>query len=79
MCLHKEVLVGNGPSQTVQTVAACAAANAGIATFDDTDPTAYYSTAPQNSVKVAGPGATATVTAQSGNLVTVSVINPPAG
>ena len=79
MCLHKEVLVGNGPSQTVQTVAACAAANAGIQTFNDTDPTAYYSTAnPQNSVKVAGHGVTATVTAQSGNVLTVNVINPPA-
>ena len=36
MCLHKEVLVGKGKSQTVETVAACAAANAGIPMFDDT-------------------------------------------
>jgi immune inhibitor A len=80
MCLHKEVLVGNGKSQTVDTVAACAAANAGIATFNDTDPLAYYSTAnPQNSVKVAGHGVAATVTGQSGNVLSVNVTNPPAG
>jgi immune inhibitor A len=30
MCLHKEVLVGKGQSQTVQTVAACAPKMAGI-------------------------------------------------
>ncbi|HEX5994397.1 MAG TPA: hypothetical protein VFY84_04580 [Jiangellales bacterium] len=70
----------NGPSQTVETLAACAPANAGIPTFKDKDPLAYYSTAnPQNSVKVAGHGVTATVTAQSGNVLTVSVVNPSAG
>jgi immune inhibitor A len=80
MCLHKEVLAGNGPSQTVQTLAACAAANAGIPTFDDSDPAAYSSIAnPQNSVTVAGHGVTATVTAESGNVLTVDVVNPPAG
>ncbi|MEU5529704.1 immune inhibitor A domain-containing protein [Micromonospora chersina] len=80
MCLHKEVLAGSGKSQTVQLLNACAPANAGIPTFDDSDPAAYYSTAnPQNSVKVAGHGVTATVTAQSGNVLTVSVVNPPAG
>jgi immune inhibitor A len=79
MCLHKEVLVGNGSSQTVQTVAACAPANPGIPTFDDSDPTAYYSTAdPQNSVMVAGRGVTATVTGQLGNVLTVDVHNPAA-
>jgi immune inhibitor A len=80
MCLHKEVLAGKGKSQTVATVEACADANAGIPTFNDSDPAAYYSTAnPQNSVKVAGRGVTATVTAQSGNVLTVSVTNPAAG
>jgi immune inhibitor A len=79
MCLHKEVLAGKGKSQTVATVEACAEANAGIPTFNDSDPAAYYSTAnPQNSVKVAGHGVTATVTAQSGNVLTVSVTNPAA-
>jgi len=33
---------------------------------------------PQGSVMVAGHGVTATVTAQSGNVLTVSVVNPPA-
>ncbi|MEU9828953.1 immune inhibitor A domain-containing protein [Micromonospora chersina] len=80
MCLHKEVLAGSGKSQTVQLLNACAPANAGIPTFDDSDPAAYYSTAnPQNSVKVAGHGVAATVTAQSGDVLTVSVVNPPAG
>ena len=52
----------------------------GIPAFDDSDPAAYYSTAdPQNSVKVAGHGVTATVTAESGKVLTVSVVNPPAG
>ena len=79
-CLHKEVLVGPGGSQTVQTVAACAPANDGIPTFADSNPAAYYSASnPQNSVKVAGHGVTATVTGQSGNVLTVSVVNPPAG
>ncbi|MEV4539887.1 immune inhibitor A domain-containing protein [Asanoa sp. NPDC049518] len=79
LCLHKEVLVGKGGSQTVQTLAACAPANAGKPTFDDSDPAAYYSTAnPQNSVKVAGHGVTATVTAQTGNMLTVDVTNPAA-
>ena len=71
---------GNGQTQTVETLAACAPANAGIATFDDTNPDAYYSAAnPQNSVKVAGHGVTATVTGQSGNVLSVDVTNPPAG
>ncbi|MFC7762550.1 hypothetical protein ACFQY4_34295 [Catellatospora bangladeshensis] len=79
LCLHKEALVGSGKSQTVQTLAACAPGDGGIATFADANPDAYYSTAnPQGSVKVAGHGVTATVTAQSGNVLTVSVVNPAA-
>jgi immune inhibitor A len=79
MCLHKEAVVGSGQSQTVQILSACAAANAGIPTFDDSNPTAYYSTANvQNSVIVAGHGVTATVTGQAGSVLTVSVVNPPA-
>ena len=77
MCLHTEVLAGNGPSQTIQTVAACAPANAGIPVFDDTNPTAYWTDLnPQNSVKVAGHGVKATVTAEAGNVLTVDVVNP---
>jgi immune inhibitor A len=79
MCLHKEVLTGDKKSPTVELVAACAAANAGIPTFDDSNPAAYYSDMnPQNSVKVAGHGVKATVTAESGNVLTVSVVNPAA-
>jgi immune inhibitor A len=79
MCLHKEVLTGDKKSPTVELLAACAAANAGIPTFDDSNPTAYYSDVnPQNSVKVAGHGVKATVTAESGNVLTVSVVNPAA-
>ena len=73
-CLHKEVLVGKGGSQTVQTLAACAPQAAGIATFDDSDPLRYWSSAdPQNSVKVAGAGVKATVTGGSGGFLTVQV------
>ncbi|WP_407942930.1 hypothetical protein [Luteipulveratus halotolerans] len=76
-CLHKEVLQGKGGNQTVATKAACAPASAGIATFDDTDPNAYYSTAnPQGSVKVAGHGTKVTVTGDAGDDLTISVTNP---
>jgi immune inhibitor A len=76
-CLHKEVLVGKGKNQTVQELAACAPANAGIPTFDDSDPLRYWSSAnPQNSVKVAGVGVKATVTGGTGGFLTVSVTNP---
>lgn len=76
-CLHKEVLVGHGPSQHIDTVAACSPADDGIATFTDTDEDAYFSTDDtQNSVKVAGHGVTATVTGQSGNVLTVHVTDP---
>jgi immune inhibitor A len=76
-CLHKEVLSGNGPSQTVSTVAACAPATAGLPTFDDAAEDAYYSTAnPQGSVKVAGHGVKVTVTGDKGDDLTISVVNP---
>jgi immune inhibitor A len=76
-CLHKEVLTGKGKNQTVQELAACAPANAGIATFDDSDPLRYWSAAnPQNSVKVAGAGVKATVTGDAGGFLTVAVSNP---
>jgi immune inhibitor A len=79
LCLHKEVLTGKGKSQAVQVLAACAAANPGMPTFSDSDPLAYYSSANvQNSVKLAGHGVTATVTAEANNVLTVSVTNPAA-
>ena len=77
LCLHKEVLVGTGKNQSVQPVSACAPARAQQATFDDTNPTAYWSSAdPQNSVKVAGRGVKATVTGSNGDFLTVRVVNP---
>ena len=76
-CLHKEVLVGNGKNQAVQSVAACAPARAQQATFDDSDPLRYWSSAnPQHSVKVAGLGVTATVTGDAAGFLTVRVVNP---
>ena len=77
LCLHKEVLVGKGKNQAVQSVAACAPARAQQSTFDDSDPLRYWSSAdPQNSVKVAGRGVTATVTSDNGGFLSVRVVNP---
>ena len=77
VCLHKEVATDNKGGYT--TVAACQGATPGVATFNDTNPNAYWdSKNPQNSTKVAGLGVKATVTSQdasTGN-ITVSVINP---
>jgi immune inhibitor A len=76
-CLHKDVLSGNGPSQTVETLAACAPSTAGIPVFDDTDPEAYWSSAnPQNSVKVAGHGVRVEVTDDAGEDLVIDVTNP---
>ena len=78
-CLHKEVLVGKGRNQSVQSLAACAPARAQQATFDDSDPLRYWSPSdPQNSVRVAGVGVKATVTAVDGGFLTVNVVNPAA-
>ena len=79
VCLHKEVATKAKGSTTISTVAACNndATRVPMATFDDTDPLAYYSAdAPQNSVKVAGAGVKATVTAGTTGSLTVSVTNP---
>jgi immune inhibitor A len=76
-CLHKQVLSGSGKNQTVKTLEACAPSTAGIATFDDTDPLKYWSSAdPMNSVKVAGHGVNVTVTGDRGDDLTISVANP---
>lgn len=77
VCLHKEVLVGKGKNQRVETREACAPTNAGIRTFDDSSPTTYWSSAnPQGSVKVAGHGVKATVVSDRGSDLVVSVVNP---
>jgi immune inhibitor A len=76
--LHKEVVVGKGPNQTVQTLAATAPPVPGIPTFTDADEDAYYSTSnPLGSVLVAGHGVIVTVTSQNtGGIMTVDVTNP---
>ena len=77
VCLHKQVLSGTKQNPTVSTVSACAPSNPGIATFDDTNPDAYYSDRdPMNSVKVAGHGVKVTVTGDKGSDLAISVVNP---
>lgn len=75
VCLHKQV--ADSSAAGFSTAEACAPSVPGIATFDDTNPEAYWSSVnPQNSVKVAGVGVTATVTGEAGNVLTVAVHNP---
>lgn len=79
VCLSKEVAGGTRKNPTVTLLKACGPTGSQQATFDDSDPLAYYDTAaPQNSVKVAGAGVTATVTADDGQFLTVDVANPAA-
>jgi immune inhibitor A len=74
VCLHKQVATKTGYT----TQAACAPSVPGIATFDDTNPDAYWTSAnPWNSVKVAGVGVKATVTAENADhSIDVQVSNP---
>jgi len=74
--LHKEVLVGKGKNQTVQSVAATAPVDE-IATFTDADADAYFHASnPLGGVYVAGGGVTATVTSQTtGGMMTVDLVN----
>ncbi len=74
VCLHKQVATAGGSD----TLAACAPSVAGVPTFNDTNPEAYWNAAnEQNSVKVAGVGVTATVTAENADgTIEVQVTNP---
>jgi immune inhibitor A len=75
VCLHKQV--ADASAAGYSTYAACATDLAAKPTFDDSSPTAYWdATNPQNSVKVAGHGVTATVTGDSGGVLSVAVANP---
>jgi immune inhibitor A len=77
VCLHKEVLVGSGANASVQPREACARSDAGIPTFDDSVKDRYWSGKnPLSSTYVAGHGVKATVTSESGGVLTVSVTNP---
>lgn len=77
VCLHKEVAGGTKKAPIVETVAACAGGVPSTTTFNDSDPLEYYdAAAPQNSVKVAGVGVTATVTGNTDGFLTVNVTNP---
>jgi immune inhibitor A len=76
VCLHKQVADRKAPTGYT-TLEACAPFKPGIATFDDSNPDAYWDSAnPQNSTKVAGVGVTATITANDGGFLTVAVSNP---
>jgi immune inhibitor A len=76
--LHKEVIVGKGPNQHIELVPATAPANAGIPTFTDEDPEAYWSAAnPLSSTLVAGHGVVVTVLSQvAGGILSIDVTNP---
>ena len=76
--LHKEVLVGHGKNQTVETVDAPAPSNAGISTFNDDEEDAYCSTDnPLSSTLLAGHGVEITVTDQNtGGTMTIEVSKP---
>ena len=75
LCLQKEAIVKG----KVTPLTACTKAvdRPAIPTFDDSNPTAYWSSLnSQGSVKVAGHGVKATVIDDSGNDLVISVSNP---
>jgi immune inhibitor A len=78
VCLHKQV-ANDRKTGGYSTLAACQGSVPGVATFNDTNPDAYWTSAnPWNSTKVAGVGVKATVVSENtrtGN-ITVSVTNP---
>jgi immune inhibitor A len=76
--LHKQVLVGHGPSQAIEYLCAWPAQLTAIPQFADTGVDAYWdSTNPQNSTKTAASGVTILVTEQNtGGTMTISVNNP---
>jgi immune inhibitor A len=78
--LHKEIVVGKGKSQTVESVEAFVRGGATqqTATFSDADEDAFFNTLnPLGGVYVAGHGVSVTVTGQNtGGTMTVDVTNP---
>lgn len=79
--LHKQVVVGHGPSQTIDYLCAWPSADerAAIPLFEDDDENAYWdSTNPQNSTKTAVSGLTIEVTSQTtGGSIGIDVGNVP--
>jgi immune inhibitor A len=80
VALHKEVLVGKGKSQTIQSLAAVGSDGKTLqkATFSDAKTDAYFDASnPLGGVYVAGHGVTVTVTSQNtGGTMGVTVNNP---
>jgi immune inhibitor A len=80
VALHKEIVVGKGKSQTVQTVEALGSdgTKKQTATFTDAVTDAFFSPLnPLAGVYVAGHGVSVTVTGQNtGGIMTVDVTNP---
>ena len=77
VCLHREVLVGEGSKQVVQTQKACGPTGRQQASFTDSDPDRYWSSSnPLNSTKVAGAGVVVKVMNDKNGFLTVKVTNP---
>ncbi|MDQ0893581.1 immune inhibitor A domain-containing protein [Agromyces ramosus] len=76
--LHKQVVVGKGKTQSIESVSADAPTGLQTTTFTDLDPNAFFhSSNPLGGVIVAGHGVTVTVTSQTtGGIMTVDVANP---
>ncbi|WNM28781.1 immune inhibitor A [Demequina capsici] len=78
--LHKEIIVGKGKSQSIQSVAAVGSdgTTTQIGTFDDQQVDAFFDESnPLGGVLVAGAGVTVGVTSQTtGGTMTVDVVNP---
>ncbi|HEX4868903.1 MAG TPA: immune inhibitor A domain-containing protein [Acidimicrobiales bacterium] len=75
---HREVLVGKGKNQTVETLTATPTETSALPTFTDAVEDAYYSADnPWASALVAGHGVTITVTSQ-GLTMGIAVVNPAA-
>ena len=78
--IHKQVVVGHGPSQFIDYLCAwpSESVRAAMPQFSDTGENAYWdSTNPSNSSKTAGSGVTIRVDTQtSGGVMTITVTNP---
>ncbi|HET6745341.1 MAG TPA: immune inhibitor A domain-containing protein [Candidatus Limnocylindria bacterium] len=78
--LHKQVVVGKGPNQSIEYLCAWPTSLAAIPQFTDSSPTAYWDASnPQNSTMTADSDVTILVTTQNaGGTMTIHVTNPTA-